>query len=84
VIGKAVIGFVLLVCLRRAQRRDWAPTTRAARRHLGGAPLANAGRASIAWQKIFGAASIFVAMKWRYDYVPLAQIRTCLWPCVDR
>jgi hypothetical protein len=40
--------------------------------------------ASIAQQKNFGAALIFLAMKWRHDYVPLAQIRTCLWPCVDR
>jgi hypothetical protein len=39
---------------------------------------------SIAQQKISGAALIILAMKRRYDYVRLAQIRTCLWPCVDR
>jgi len=29
-------------------------------------------------------ASNFLAMADRYDYVPLAQFRTCLWPRVDR
>jgi hypothetical protein len=27
---------------------------------------------------------IFLASPVDSDYVPLAQIRTCLWPCVDR
>jgi hypothetical protein len=26
----------------------------------------------------------FLAMNFRCAYVPIAQIRTCLWPCVDR
>jgi hypothetical protein len=37
-----------------------------------------------ALKKFLPRASIFLAMPDRYDYLPLAQIRTCLWPCVDR
>jgi hypothetical protein len=28
--------------------------------------------------------SFFLAMHFQCAYVRLAQIRTCLWPCVDR
>jgi hypothetical protein len=35
-------------------------------------------------EKISARVTNFLAMHFQCAYVPVAQIRTCLWPCVDR
>jgi hypothetical protein len=56
--------------------------------HLAHAPRgvtsAALGEHRRAQQKIRRGTLIFLAIKQLYTYVRLAQIRTCLWPCVDR
>jgi hypothetical protein len=57
-----------------------AASVGARRRHDGKARRALERRA----EKFLHFALNFLAMPADCAYVPLAQIRTCLWPCVDR
>jgi hypothetical protein len=82
VIGKAVIGlsFCYIRLAFEGRRGGTAHLAHASR----GVTSRGAGERRRAQQKNSGVALISLAIKRLYDYLLFAQIRTCLWPCVDR
>jgi hypothetical protein len=86
VIGKAVIGLCPSDISGLPLKGE-----RCGIRHLSHAPHGvtsavpnSAARIEARGKKFCGEEPIFLEMKQLYDYVRLAQIRTCLWPRVDR